>query len=92
MFIFIEIYDPINAPKIPHKHIGTATFKFIFLFFKLTIIAVIAVGIKNIIFVACAMCCSIPKNRERNSINTVPPPIPSPPTIPAAIPIKISIT
>ena len=83
MFIFIEIYDPINAPKIPHKHIGAATFKFIFLFFKLTIIAVIAVGIKNIIFVACAMCCSI---------HTVPPPIPSPPTIPATIPIKISIT
>ena len=51
---------PSIAPSTPIIDIIIANFKSIFLFFIFTIIAIIDVGIKNIKFVACAICCSIP--------------------------------
>ena len=65
----MEILAPKIAPKIPNTEINKASFVSIFLFLKLTIIATIAVGIKKIRLVACAICCSIPnKNvRRKNS-------------------------
>ena len=90
--IFIDIFAPTIAPKIPKTDINIASLMSIFLFLKFTIIATIAVGMKNIKFVACATCCSMPIKNERRKIRIVPPPIPVPLTIPDAIPIKISIT
>jgi hypothetical protein len=46
----------------------------IFLFFQLAIMAAILVGMKNIKFVPCAICCSIPKNVVSKNIKIVPPP------------------
>ena len=54
--LFAKI-EPIIAPMIPKIIIFTPVFYFIFFSFKFTIIAVIAVGIKNIKFVAWAICC-----------------------------------
>ena len=61
-----------------------------FIAFILTIIATIEVGIKKIRFVACAMCCSIPKINVSKNISIVPPPIPVPLTIPEISPVNIS--
>ena len=72
--IWIEIFAPIIAPKIPNIDITIASFKSMFLFFRFTIIATIDVGIKNIRFVACAMCCSMPSIIVSKNINIVPPP------------------
>lgn len=89
--IWIEILAPIMAPKIPNIDINMANFISIFLFFKLTIIATIAVGIKKIKFVACATCCSTPNINVKRKIRMVPPPIPVPLTIPDTIPINTSV-
>jgi hypothetical protein len=61
-FIFIAIFAPIIAPIIPKIAIGTPIFQLINLFFFETNIALIEVGIKKIKLVACAVCCSTPKN------------------------------
>ena len=79
------------APKTPNVEIKIANFTSIFLFFKFTMIATIAVGIKKIKFVAWHTCCSIPNKKERRKIKIVPPPIPVPLTIPATIPINTSV-
>ena len=78
------------APKTPKIDIIVATLSLIFLFFIFTIIATIDVGIKNIKFVAWAMCCSIPHIDVNKKIKIVPPPIPVPLTMPETIPINIS--
>ena len=59
--VWIDKFAPTIAPKIPNNEIIIATLNRIFLFFIFTIIAAIDVGIKNIKFVACAMCCSNPQ-------------------------------
>ena len=87
----MDILAPIMAPKIPNIDIIMASFKSMFLFFKLTIMATTAVGIKKIRLVAWAICWSIPSKRERRKIKIVPPPIPVPLTIPATKPINISV-
>jgi len=74
------------APKIPNTDISMANFISIFLFFKFTIIATMAVGIKKIRLVACATCCSTPNIKLKQKIRMVPPPIPVPLTIPDTIP------
>lgn len=89
-FSIVDIFDPTIAPIIPKIHMGSPILKFIFLFLIKIIIAAIAVGTKNITFVACAICCSIPRNSDNNRISIVPPPIPNPLTIPDINPIKIS--
>ena len=61
--VWIDKFAPIIAPSIPNMDIIVASFKSIFLFFIFTIIATIDVGIKNIKFVACAMCCSNPHKK-----------------------------
>ena len=60
--------------------------KSICLFFTFIIIDVIAVGIKNIKFVACEICWSIFIKRVSNNINIAPPPIPKLVIIPAIMP------
>ena len=55
-----------------------------------TIIATIDVGMKNIKFVACAICCSSPHKTVSKNIRIVPPPIPVPLIVPEIIPINTS--
>ena len=71
---------------IPKNDILIANLKSIFLCFKFVNIVAIAVGIKNTKLVACAICCSKFINTDKRIINTVPPPIPNPVTIPEIIP------
>ena len=54
--------------------------------FIFVIIETIEVGMKNTKFAPCAICCSFPKNNERDKISIVPPPIPMPETIPEIMP------
>ena len=73
-FTFIDIFAPIIAPTIPNIIILIEIFKSIFLFFKLIIVAVIAVGIKKIKLLACAICCSKLQNDVSKNISIAPPP------------------
>ena len=68
-FNFKDILAPIIAPNIPNNDINTPNFILMFLFFKFTIIATIEVGIKNIKFVACAICCSNPQIDVKRNIS-----------------------
>ena len=62
--VWTDKFAPIIAPSIPNIEIIVANFKSIFLFLMFTIIATIDVGMKNIKFVACAICCSSPHNNS----------------------------
>ena len=55
-FSLLDILAPITAPIIPDNIIIIDNFKLIIFFFKFIIIDEIEVGIKNIKFVACALC------------------------------------
>ena len=89
--IWTEILAPMIAPKIPNTDISMANFISIFLFFRFTIIATMAVGIKKIKLVAWAICCSTPNIKLKRKIRMVPPPIPVPDTIPDNTPINTSV-
>ena len=86
--VWTDKFAPIIAPSIPNIEIIVANFKSIFLFFMFTIIATIDVGMKNIKFVACAICCSSPHKTVSKNIRIVPPPIPVPLIVPEIIPIN----
>ena len=66
--VWTDKFAPIIAPNIPNIVIIVASFKSIFLFFIFTIIATIEVGIKNIKFVAWAVCCSNPDKNVNKKI------------------------
>ena len=72
--ILFAISAPIIAPIIPAIQIIIAVFFCIFLFFALIIVVIAHVGMKNIKFAPCAICCSIPEIEVNKNIKIVPPP------------------
>ena len=72
--IIKESLAPITAPIIPDIITTTAVFISIFLFFKFIKIETIQVGIKNIKFAPCAICCSTFENAVNRYMKTAPPP------------------
>ena len=93
-YVLSSLFDnipPNIAPIIPNITIDRANLYFTFLFFELTITEHSDDGTKNNKFVACAICCSIPKKLESDDIKNTPPPIPHEAIIPDITPNIISI-